>query len=65
MKTILTVIGARPQFIKAGANQLVGADKNRIIKALNKPPVPEEWINLYGDGHSGEKIIEVLLKNNE
>jgi UDP-N-acetylglucosamine 2-epimerase len=51
--------------VETGANQLVGAGEKEIIDALNNPSVSEDWINLYGDGHSDEKIIEVLLKSNE
>jgi len=49
--------------VELGANILVGADRERIIKALTQPPNPIEWVELYGDGSAGETILELLLKN--
>ncbi|ADG13859.1 non-hydrolyzing UDP-N-acetylglucosamine 2-epimerase [Methanocaldococcus infernus] len=51
----------RPETIKVGANILVGANKEKLIKAisvmLNKK---RDWENPFGDGKSGERIVKIL-----
>lgn len=47
--------------VAEGANMLVGADTNKILNAMNNPPKPDVWIDLYGNGNAGEKIIKTLL----
>ena len=49
---ILTILGARPQFIKAGT------DKKKILNSYKK----HSSLNLYGDGNSSNLIIRELLK---
>ena len=48
--------------VSAGANRLAGADSDRILDAVNNPPEPDVWADLYGDGNAGEKIIKTLLQ---
>ena len=43
-----------------GANQLLGADSEKIARFLSDPPQVFEWPEHYGDGHAGERIVEVL-----
>ena len=54
----------RPETIEVGANVLVGFNQEKIISAvphmLNKK---REWDNPFGDGRSGEKIINHLIQN--
>ena len=51
---ITTVVGARPQFIKA-------ATVSRAIAAFNASSGGSRVEDdLYGDGHSAEKIVAVL-----
>lgn len=59
----------RTEAIEAGASVLVGADKNKIVKEtinlLTDKTIYENMskpLNLYGDGKSSEKIINILLK---
>lgn len=47
--------------LDAGANTLVGYNKERILPALKNPPAPQIWKDLYGDGNSSLKIINTLL----
>ena len=50
------------ELVDAGINQIVGVEKEKIIKAV-------EWAkkectfqtNIYGDGNAGEKIVDCLL----
>ncbi|ACX72738.1 UDP-N-acetylglucosamine 2-epimerase [Methanocaldococcus vulcanius M7] len=53
----------RPETVKVGANILVGDNKEKLIKAvktmLNKK---RNWKNPFGDGKSGEKIVNILLE---
>jgi UDP-GlcNAc3NAcA epimerase len=49
--------------VDAGANVIVGADREKIFKAMTNPPQPKDWKNLYGDGNSAQKIIEALLNH--
>jgi UDP-N-acetylglucosamine 2-epimerase len=57
----------RPEGLAAGAIQLVGTDRDRIVKAasdlLERPRVglgPGEIRNPYGDGHASERILQAL-----
>jgi UDP-GlcNAc3NAcA epimerase len=47
--------------IDAGWNQLVGADRDRILMAIHnvKPPTKHQ-APLYGDGHAARKILDSL-----
>ncbi len=47
--------------LETGANRLVGTDKDSILKAVNSIHVPDKWPGLFGDGKSGEKIVDLLL----
>ena len=50
--------------IDTGCNILVGADKNRIMEAVQEfPKVPKEYGSLYGDGKAGEDILSLLYKS--
>ena len=50
------------ELVQCGANILVGADYNKILDAVRKNKVSENVFKeqLYGDGNSGQKIIEIL-----
>ncbi len=48
--------------VKYGWNTLTGADKNKIIKAVNELKIPNEPSNLYGDGNAAPQILELLSK---
>ncbi len=48
--------------IDSGWNILVGADKNKIIDAVNNVQTPSSWPDLYGDGNSGKVISEEIMK---
>ena len=52
----------RPESIEVGANRLVGADPDRILagaSAMHR--VPRTWVNPFGDGHAGERIVDRIL----
>lgn len=51
------------ELVEVGANQVVGADTERIIEAARRcetTPPPDPSGRLYGDGHSADQIVEIL-----
>jgi len=54
----------RPETITIGANKLVGLDKVRFKEAVSfHRQNKKSWNNPFGDGHTAEKILEVLASN--
>lgn len=60
----------RPETVSAGGNILVGSDKDRIIKTIQRLSDDEELYkkmqdakNPYGDGSSSENILKAVLKH--
>jgi UDP-N-acetylglucosamine 2-epimerase (non-hydrolysing) len=52
----------RPESVTAGANLLAGADPDRIVAAAQAMVArSRDWANPFGDGHSGERIVDLLL----
>ena len=52
----------RPESVEVGANVLAGTDPGRIVAcARAMHAVPRDWPNPFGDGHSGERIVDLLL----
>ncbi len=52
----------RPESVEVGASVLAGADPGRIVacaRAIHQ--VPRDWPNPFGDGRSGERIVDLLL----
>ena len=45
---IITVIGARPRFIKAAEEEL-------------SPKKLDFSMNLYGDGYAGDKVVKMII----
>ncbi|EOX1790614.1 non-hydrolyzing UDP-N-acetylglucosamine 2-epimerase [Vibrio cholerae] len=54
------------ELIKAGANELVGADITKIIEAAtrNLGRKIQDTHNLYGGGKAAQQIVDVILKAN-
>lgn len=53
----------RPESVEAGANVLAGADPDVIITAARTMKERRGgWQNPFGDGKSGERIVDLLLK---
>jgi UDP-N-acetylglucosamine 2-epimerase (non-hydrolysing) len=51
----------RPESVTAGANVLAGADPGRIVAAArDMRGRPRDWANPFGDGHAGERIVDLL-----
>jgi UDP-GlcNAc3NAcA epimerase len=44
------------------ANILVGTDVEQIISAVNKVVKPD-YLDVFGDGHASDKLVEILEKN--
>jgi UDP-N-acetylglucosamine 2-epimerase (non-hydrolysing) len=52
----------RPESIEVGANRLVGADADRIVDgATAMHRAPRAWANPFGDGHAGERIVDLII----
>ena len=49
------------ELVSSGWNTLTGADTGKIISAIGNIHTPENYPQLYGDGHTAEKIMKVLL----
>ncbi len=53
----------RPETIDAGMNVLAGTDSDEILKKVNVMLEKKiEWEKIFGDGKTGERIIDVLKK---
>jgi UDP-GlcNAc3NAcA epimerase len=48
--------------VNAGWNTLVGADSNAIQEAFNNRKMNHDWVNLYGNGDAGNKILDKLIE---
>ena len=46
--------------VESGWNILTGADRNRIVNAVQNFTPPKAHPPLYGDGHAAEKIVHTL-----
>jgi UDP-N-acetylglucosamine 2-epimerase (non-hydrolysing) len=52
----------RPETVQVGANIVSGINPNDILcKAETMLGRKRTWVNPYGDGHSAEKIIEIII----
>lgn len=49
------------ELVQTGWNSVVGANEQKILETLEKMPVYGKDINLYGNGKTAEKIIDVFL----
>lgn len=53
----------RPESVEVGANVLAGADPERIVSsARDMSRRPRDWRNPFGDGRSGQRIVDLLLE---
>ncbi len=50
------------ELVEAGVNHIVGSDKKRISESLDNESSFVFRKKLYGDGHSGEKIVLEMMK---
>ncbi|MFL5827138.1 MAG: non-hydrolyzing UDP-N-acetylglucosamine 2-epimerase [Thermoleophilaceae bacterium] len=46
--------------VESGWNVLVDLDREAVLRALEQPPPPGPRPELYGGGHAGERIFDVL-----
>jgi UDP-N-acetylglucosamine 2-epimerase (non-hydrolysing) len=52
----------RPESVEVGANRLAGAEPERIVEcARAMRAVARDWPNPFGDGRSGERIVDILI----
>ena len=51
----------RPETVDVGANVLVGCDSDEIVEGVRRMiEVSGDWVNPYGDGDAGERILEII-----
>lgn len=50
------------ELVDSGWNTLAGADTEEIVSAIRNMHIPKDGPNLYGDGYTAEKIIEILRR---
>ena len=54
----------RPETLSNGANKLVGLDQEKFKEAISFHRLNKgSWKNPFGDGHTAERILEVLESN--
>ncbi|MFC1906249.1 non-hydrolyzing UDP-N-acetylglucosamine 2-epimerase [Chloroflexota bacterium] len=52
----------RPETIEAGSNVLAGASPEVILNSVKRMlPVKREWQNPFGDGKTGNRIVNILI----
>ncbi len=52
----------RPESVEVGANRLAGADPDAILAAARAMRERRDvWVNPFGDGHSGARIVDLLI----
>jgi len=54
-----------PETVKDGWNILIGANKEKIIKAIINFRPPKSQHKYFGDGRSVKKIIKILIKSKQ
>ncbi len=53
----------RPETLEVGSNILAGTDPDRIVKAAREIcDANKSWVNPFGDGKSGSRIVEILTE---
>ncbi len=61
---VLRLSTERPEAVETGFAKVVGVEKDTILKAIDEKmtgePLPKE--SPYGDGHSGERITDIVLR---
>jgi UDP-N-acetylglucosamine 2-epimerase (non-hydrolysing) len=51
----------RPETLEVGSNMLVGTDPSKILEAAKISCAHKKsWINPFGDGTTGKKIVNIL-----
>jgi UDP-N-acetylglucosamine 2-epimerase (non-hydrolysing) len=61
---VMRDVTERTESITAGVSELVGTDVNKICAAVEKAmdfALTPDAMNLYGDGRSSERILDILL----
>jgi UDP-N-acetylglucosamine 2-epimerase (non-hydrolysing) len=65
---VLREVTERPEGVASGVAKLIGTDRERIVaetsRLLEDPALHQRMVrpvNLYGDGHAAERIVEALL----
>jgi UDP-GlcNAc3NAcA epimerase len=48
------------ELVQTGWNTLVGVDQDTIVSSIKNLHMPDNYPDLYGDGHCAEKIISYL-----
>ena len=52
----------RPETVEVGANIVAGTDSDKILAAaVEMMARPTGWGNPFGDGHAGERIIDIVM----
>ncbi len=52
----------RPESVEVGANVLAGAEPESIVACARRMAArPRDWANPFGDGHSGLRIVDLLI----
>lgn len=53
----------RPETLMVGSNMLAGTDPDKILECANiMIGKKNDWVNPFGDGNSGKRIVDILKK---
>lgn len=56
----------RPETLEVGSNTLSGCNSDKILRSVELMVNKENsWINPFGEGKAGKRIIEILTDLNE
>jgi UDP-N-acetylglucosamine 2-epimerase (non-hydrolysing) len=59
---ICIILGTRPETLEVGSNILAGTDPEKILEAAKVSYAQKKtWVNPFGDGTAGSKIINILM----
>jgi UDP-N-acetylglucosamine 2-epimerase (non-hydrolysing) len=54
----------RPETVEVGANVLAGTEPDVMLSCARKMLAQgRSWVNPFGDGKAGERIVQITLEN--
>lgn len=63
MKSMMIVVGTRLEAVETGFTEIVGTDKQSILKTMEKTLTQQKELPLnspYGEGNAANKIADII-----